>query len=498
MSAIFDPPSEAPAPLASDMPVADSPDPGMASPPSGILEDSESRPAASDRALLRAEPELDGIARLAARMLDVPIAIITMFDGDQAHIIGKSGCAVDVLPLDASICDQIRTQGGFVQIADLWEDGDNLDAFHCGDPLLRFAAGAPLHLRGAVVGSVCCFDHNVRELDGDEEMDLLTIADQVVTWIELRTDRAMGVSAPAAEQDASAPVVDPANVHIDLAVVTGDALSIRIPEAAERGVRLQLVACEVGALVAEDAGYVRGVLDALLENALRSTPHGGTVRMRLAQREERLRVEVRDDGPSLSEEQCATFFDSDSVSEDRPGREDPILRRCRELALACGGDLGVDGGIGCTFWFELDRVFPQPAADWEESADGDERPRVLVCDADTAVAANISKILDGLGVEVVAVRSAAEARSSLASDAFEAAAIELDLPDADGVDLLEYMTITHPEIPTMIFSTREAGPVAEALATGIHSKIDCSEADLAEKIMLQLAGSTQSSMAQAS
>ncbi len=73
------------------------------------------------------------------------------------------------------------------------------------------------------------------------------------------------------------------------------------PRAAERDVTLVLSA-EPGLALSVDAQRVGQVLRILLDNALRHTPEGSHVRVSLSRREQRIAIEVRDEGPGVPAE----------------------------------------------------------------------------------------------------------------------------------------------------------------------------------------------------
>jgi signal transduction histidine kinase len=101
-----------------------------------------------------------------------------------------------------------------------------------------------------------------------------------------------------------------------------------------------------------DEGLVRRVLDALLENALRHTPPGGTVTLSAAREGEVLRIAVADTGPGVPPELRAWLFEP--FVTGRPEGTGLGLAIARELADAMGGRLFLaETGPGATFVLEL-------------------------------------------------------------------------------------------------------------------------------------------------
>ena len=90
------------------------------------------------------------------------------------------------------------------------------------------------------------------------------------------------------------------------------------------------------------AWMVREIAMNLLHNAMNYTPEGGALGVRLARDTGGIRLVVHDDGPGLSQQMERDLF-VPFVSGDARGRGAGLgLAICRDLALACGGDLRVE------------------------------------------------------------------------------------------------------------------------------------------------------------
>jgi hypothetical protein len=101
-----------------------------------------------------------------------------------------------------------------------------------------------------------------------------------------------------------------------------------------------------------DEGLVRRVLDALLENALRHTPPGGSVTLSATRDGATLRLAIADTGPGVPEELRAWLFEP--FVSGRPEGTGLGLAIARELADAMQGRLFLaDSGPGATFVLEL-------------------------------------------------------------------------------------------------------------------------------------------------
>jgi signal transduction histidine kinase len=101
-----------------------------------------------------------------------------------------------------------------------------------------------------------------------------------------------------------------------------------------------------------DEGLVRRVLDALLENARRHTPPGGTITLSAEHAGDVLRIAVADTGPGVPEELRAWLFEP--FVTGRPEGTGLGLAIARELAHAMEGRLSLaESASGATFVLEI-------------------------------------------------------------------------------------------------------------------------------------------------
>jgi signal transduction histidine kinase len=120
------------------------------------------------------------------------------------------------------------------------------------------------------------------------------------------------------------------------------------------GVTIRVEADAGGACI--DAGIVRRVLDALMDNAVRHTPPGGTVTLAARRVGETLRISVADTGPGVAADLRETLFEP--FVSGRPEGTGLGLAIARELAEAHGGRLTLGevdamAAHGATFILEI-------------------------------------------------------------------------------------------------------------------------------------------------
>jgi len=117
------------------------------------------------------------------------------------------------------------------------------------------------------------------------------------------------------------------------------------------------------AIVVGDADRLRTIVDNLVSNAIKYSPHSGTVRVALRREHEMAVLEVSDEGPGVAPDERQRIFDSFYQGSVKPaGRVKGSglgLAIAREYTLAHGGRIEVldraDGRRGATFglWLPL-------------------------------------------------------------------------------------------------------------------------------------------------
>jgi hypothetical protein len=127
------------------------------------------------------EERFDRIVRLAKRLFDVPIALISLIDEDRQWNKASVGGVPDQVPRHESVCDHTIRQDHALVVPDLLQDPrfDQLPLVR-KQPGLRFYAGHPLSAAGQRVGSLCIVGTEPRELSA-AEYDVLA---DLASWAE--------------------------------------------------------------------------------------------------------------------------------------------------------------------------------------------------------------------------------------------------------------------------------------------------------------------------
>lgn len=156
-----------------------------------LASDEERRLAAVRRYnILDTPPEdaFDRIGHLTRRLLDVPVALISLVDADREWFKSRLGISVDELDRDVALCaTAIRTDSAHtvedVQLGSAFADNPIVRA----DPNLHGFAAVPLRTHdGHPIGTLCVFDHRPRIFTATELDDLEQLAAVVMRELDLR------------------------------------------------------------------------------------------------------------------------------------------------------------------------------------------------------------------------------------------------------------------------------------------------------------------------
>lgn len=164
------------------------------------------------------------------------------------------------------------------------------------------------------------------------------------------TQDLLEVAGMEAGQFAVTPGAEP------VGTLVGEACSSTAPSMSAKSIRL---VCEHGddlPAVRADRDRVLQVLGNLIGNAIKFTPEGGEIRLRVERHGDRVRFSVSDTGAGIPGEDLPRVFDR--FWQARRARDSGAglgLAIVRGIVAAHGGETGVESvvGQGSTFWFTL-------------------------------------------------------------------------------------------------------------------------------------------------
>lgn len=308
----------------------------------------------------------DKFTDLAAELLEMPIAIISLVDTDRIWFKSGHGLEIQEIGRDPGLCSSAILSDKLYIV----EDAAVKDVRTLANPLvagelgLRFYAGIPLKTReGYNLGTFCVIDRKPRKLSPEKERILQNLADLVMRQMELRLEARQAVRhqheiLSTAAHDLKNPLsVMPVlaemileNKHNPAAI---EKMAIQIKTAGEKmaqtlddllqsareetsQVQLKLGPIDLADLVqrvvtsnealarnkdleldylGEEQCMIYGderrlteVIDNLVNNAIKFSPTGKSIQVSLALSEENAILTVKDQGQGLSPDDLNNLF----------------------------------------------------------------------------------------------------------------------------------------------------------------------------------------------
>ncbi|HWA27893.1 MAG TPA: chemotaxis protein CheB [Lacunisphaera sp.] len=200
----------------------------------------------------------------------------------------------------------------------------------------------------------------------------------------------------------------------------------------------------------------------ILNNAVKFTPHGGTVTVTTRVADGRIRVEISDTGIGLIKSDLDRIFDPFSQVERRRGGLGLGLTISRQLLELHHGSIRAtsDGpGKGSTFVVELPVLNPAepnghapanraladpPAVPPSVRSRRGRKLRLLLIEDHASTRTTLRSLLAKRGFTVTTADSSAEARQRFAEDNFDIIISDLGLPDGNGHELLREFRAVRP------------------------------------------------------
>jgi PAS domain S-box-containing protein len=235
--------------------------------------------------------------------------------------------------------------------------------------------------------------------------------------------------------------------RVDLAAVVSGAVESMRPQAAAKRLALELALAGERLEVDGDAARLQQIVGNLLHNAIKFTPAGGRISVRLARRGDAVELEVGDSGPGIEADLLPRIFDrfvqADSSTTRRHGGLGLGLSIVRTLAALHGGAVRAESegaGRGARFTVTLPLAAPaigresRPAATLRAEDLSAVDVLLVEDDADSREALGIALAESG-----AQVRHAGSVREALA--AYEARppdvlVSDIGMPDQDGYLLI--------------------------------------------------------------
>lgn len=134
-----------------------------------------------------AEERFDRLTRIAHELFGVPIALVSLVDGDRQWFKSSVGTTLQETPRDVSFCGHAILGDDIFVVNDSHADQRFADnPLVVNDPGIRFYAGCPLRAAGgSKLGTLCVIDRDPREFSARDRKILQDLAAMVEREIEL-------------------------------------------------------------------------------------------------------------------------------------------------------------------------------------------------------------------------------------------------------------------------------------------------------------------------
>ncbi|HMJ47725.1 MAG TPA: GAF domain-containing protein [Ferruginibacter sp.] len=135
-----------------------------------------------------ADGDFDEITSLAAKIFNVPVAIITLVDTDRIWFKSSYGLNVDQISRDPGLCSSAIISDDIYVVENARVDPRTLaNPLVAGVMGLQFYAAAPLKSKeGFNLGTLCIIDKAPRKLEAKESLMLLQLSRIVMGHLRLK------------------------------------------------------------------------------------------------------------------------------------------------------------------------------------------------------------------------------------------------------------------------------------------------------------------------
>jgi signal transduction histidine kinase/ActR/RegA family two-component response regulator len=246
---------------------------------------------------------------------------------------------------------------------------------------------------------------------------------------------------------------------VDLGDVVNDALLIAQPGSAAKQIRLSFEREAWTPKIFGDRVRLEQIASNLIANAVKFTPDGGGVDVRMRRAGDHAELVISDSGQGIAAEFLPSVFEPFRQADESTTRMHSGLGLglsiVKSLVEAHNGRVRVHSageGLGSTF------VVTLPVAVWERSAPspgtGEAQPapdvpslagvRVLVIDDDEESREVVAAHLHGCQAEVATVSSAADGFALLQQERFDVLLADIGMPGEDGYSLMQRIRAQRP------------------------------------------------------
>jgi PAS domain S-box-containing protein len=236
---------------------------------------------------------------------------------------------------------------------------------------------------------------------------------------------------------------------VDLVATTLAALDVIAPSAQAKNITVKKVLGSKPRLVTGDSDRIQQIAWNVLSNAVKFTPSGGTITVRIEQHDSIVRLTIQDTGKGITPDFLPFVFERFRQANSSVGRTEGGLglglALVRQLVELHGGQITVDSGgadHGSTFTITLPAIAGEVDAPASSSRPIEARAlagcRVLVVEDENDWRDVLGQMLRKYGADVTAAGTAAEALAIVTTPAARPHVIVADigLPGENGYELM--------------------------------------------------------------
>jgi signal transduction histidine kinase/ActR/RegA family two-component response regulator len=276
---------------------------------------------------------------------------------------------------------------------------------------------------------------------------------------------------------------------VDVAATLLLAIRAITPAAENKNIRLEKSFARDASRVYGDPTRLQQIFWNILSNAVKFTPAGGTIRVRLSSTGSQVEVKVSDSGKGIGHDFLPRVFESltqeGGTSTRQHGGLGLGLSIVKQLVQIHGGTVRAESageGQGSKFTVSLPargsattvEAPPSDFSDATEAPPPDEtvsvkEMRVLVVDDEPDMRKMIATVLRRAGATVTTASSAAEALEQIAGQFFDVLVSDIAMPTEDGYSLVRHVRARDDEksrIPAVAL-TAYGGPLQRRLALSV-------------------------------
>ncbi|MEZ8370860.1 TMAO reductase system sensor histidine kinase/response regulator TorS [Vibrio splendidus] len=195
-----------------------------------------------------------------------------------------------------------------------------------------------------------------------------------------------------------------------------------------------------------DVTRISQILNNLVGNAIKFT-ESGSVDIFISldiEDENRVMFEVSDTGVGIDASEQACLFDAFTQTDsgrNKTGGTGLGLAISKSIMLAMNGDIGVhsEEGEGSQFWFSLPLEVSEKIETKATVIEACIRAKVLLIEDNPVNCIVAEGFLNNLGHDVVIATTGQEARAIFSEQEFDIALVDINLPDCDGVELIQQL-----------------------------------------------------------